>query len=231
MGGESEQAGGPNGEERPEASATTQGTLATGSSHGAGVGASATASATASTTTDATAGAIVPATDLFAPSEVAGTTAAPAASLPAGSGVDLQQMIDAVKATIQLAARQGVTQARIALQPQELGDIRIHLSQTANGLLARVTADTPAAAQALAGGRSELHQSLSSLGVSLLRLDIGSSAQSEAGERREDFTGGSDGSHASTAPEDGGDPETVEAATGTGRLAAIAGGGLVDVLA
>jgi len=67
----------------------------------------------------------------IAPSEGAASTAPAGASLPAGSGVDLQQIIDSVRATIELAARQGATQARIALQPQELGEIRIHLSQTA----------------------------------------------------------------------------------------------------
>jgi flagellar hook-length control protein FliK len=97
------------------------------------------------------------------------------ASLPAG--VALQDVIESIHATVELAARQGMAQARIALEPAELGSVRIHLSQTADGLLARVSADTPAAAQALAGGRGELQQSLSSLGVSLLRLDISSSGQ------------------------------------------------------
>ncbi len=92
-------------------------------------------------------------------------------------------MIESIHATIELAARQGMAQARIALDPAELGSVRIHLSQTADGLLARVSADTPAGAQALAGGRAELHQSLSSLGVSLLRLDINSSGQPETREQ------------------------------------------------
>ncbi len=95
------------------------------------------------------------------------------------SGVDLQGMIDSIRATIEIATKQGMGQARIALQPAELGQIRIHLTQTSDGLLARVTADTPAAAQALAASRGELHQSLSSLGTSLLGLDIGSFKQPE----------------------------------------------------
>ena len=59
-----------------------------------------------------------------------------------------------------------------------------------------MSAETPAAAQALADGRSELHQSLSSLGVSLLRLDIGSFGQSEARDREGRFAGASGGSSA-----------------------------------
>ena len=89
-----------------------------------------------------------------------------------------------------------------ALQPRALGDVRIHLSQTADGLLARVTADTQGAAQVLAAGRAELHQSLSSLGVSLLRLDIGSfgHAQARGGEGSEAREGQARGRPRATPP-------------------------------
>ncbi len=103
-------------------------------------------------------------------------------SLDLGSG--LAQAVEALNATIELAARQGISQARIALHPAELGAIRIHLSQTSEGLLARVTADTPAAAQALATGHAELRQSLGELGLGSVRLHIahaGPPAQGEAG--------------------------------------------------
>ncbi len=110
----------------------------------------------------------------------------------------MQDMIESIRATIEIAARQGATQARIALQPEELGHISIRLSQTSEGLLARVSAETPAAAQALVDGRAELHQSLSSLGLPLLRLDISSFGQSETGAGEGRFAGGSDGSGASS---------------------------------
>ncbi len=111
------------------------------------------------------------------PLAVAALDGSPAAS-PAepGSGaygVGLQEAIESLHGTIQLAARQGLTQARISLQPEELGEIRINLTQTAQGLLARVSAESPAAAQALAAAHAQLRQSLSSLGVNLTRLDIG----------------------------------------------------------
>ena len=100
----------------------------------------------------------------------------------------MHEMIESIRATIDIAVRQGATQARIALQPDSLGQINVRLSQTSQGLLARVSAETPAAAQALADGRAELHQSLSTLGVSLLRLDIGF-GQSETGDRDERSAG------------------------------------------
>jgi hypothetical protein len=93
-----------------------------------------------------------------------------------------------------------------------------------------VSAETPAAAQALAQGRSELHQSLSSLGVSLLRLDINS--QPQTGARDERFDGGGEGSTsgAASSQEDADSPETAGEAVAAGAPA-IAGGALVDVLA
>ena len=146
----------------------------------------------------------------------------------------MQEMIDSIHATIQIAVRQGVTQARIALQPEELGEISIRLSQTSQGLLARVSAQTPAAAQALADGRSELRQSLSSLGLPLLRLDIGSSGQPETrdGQDRAAAETGADGaSGASASPDEDQSLEPVGELAGAASPTAIAGGALVDVLA
>jgi flagellar hook-length control protein FliK len=146
----------------------------------------------------------------------------------------MQDIIDAIRATIEVAARQGLTQARIALQPAELGEIRIHLTQTADGLLARVTADTPAAAQILAGARAELHHSLSSAGVSLLRLDIGSSGQSDVGGREGRFPGRADAnpSPSSTASKDTeNSSDTASGPEVAGQPAGPPRGELIDVLA
>jgi flagellar hook-length control protein FliK len=109
-----------------------------------------------------------------------------------GYGVGLQQAIETVNASIELAARSGLAQARIALEPEELGEIRIHLTQTSSGLLARVTAENPAAAQALAAGHVELRESLSSAGLSLARLQIGHGEQMAA-STGEGTAGGRDG--------------------------------------
>jgi flagellar hook-length control protein FliK len=95
----------------------------------------------------------------------------------------MQEMIDAIRASVAVASRAGMSQARIALHPAELGEIRIHLSQTSEGLLARVTAGTEEAARGLLDGRGELHRALSTLGVPLLGLDVGSSGDGAAGQR------------------------------------------------
>jgi len=146
----------------------------------------------------------------------------------------MQDMIDSIRATIQIAARAGIAQARIALQPEELGHISIHLSQTSEGLLARVTAATPAAAEALAASRPELHQALNSLGVSLLRLDIGSFGQSEARSRDGQFAQSSQGAGSAshpTASEDGDGATRIRGVDGAAQPVGAPRGELVDVLA
>jgi hypothetical protein len=171
-------------------------------------------------------------------SAAAGTGAGPGAAPTLASGVAMQDMIDSIRATVEIAARQGMTQARIALQPEDLGHISIRLSQTSEGLLARVSAETPAAAQALMAGRAELHQSLSSLGLSLLRLDISSFGQSQTGERDGSFAGDTGEGGGSGTPGGSGGAEEVEGAAplgageeGAAASATISGGELVDVLA
>jgi len=173
-----------------------------------------------------------------------GQALAPSADLQSGSGaasgttltsagVEMQEMIDSIRASIQVATRQGVAHARIALQPQELGEIRIHLSQSGAGLVARVTADTPAGAQALAGGRGELQRSLSSLGAVLLRLDIGSSAHQDQGPGTR-FAGsatGSRGPRGAIESENSNPEGTGEAGGAPATLSGPALGAVVDVLA
>jgi type III secretion system needle length determinant len=146
----------------------------------------------------------------------------------------MQEMIEAIHATIEIATRQGLTQARIALEPEDLGHIDIRLSQTSEGLLARVSAETPAAMQALTAGRAELHQSLSSLGVSLVRLDISSFGQSQAGLREQRSAANANQpanpSNRSTDAEEAQDVEASTAAAGAAS-APTAQSALVDVLA
>lgn len=90
----------------------------------------------------------------------------------------MQETIETINATVALANRQGSAQATIMLAPAELGALRIHLSQTGEGLTARVSAATAAGAQAIASGHRELHSMLSSLGISL-RLDSGAFGHQE----------------------------------------------------
>jgi flagellar hook-length control protein FliK len=184
------------------------------------------------------AGSSIPGFAEATPSGLASTTLAGAGQAPlVNYGVGLQQAIETAHAAIQFAAREGLSQARIALQPQELGEIRIYLSQNAAGLVARLTAQTPAAAQALAAGHAELRQSLNSIGISLAHLDIGhldqSGAQGGANHQRPGGQAPLDARPTSAATVEGHDdlddgPTAEELAP---RAPAPSGGALVDVLA
>lgn len=160
-----------------------------------------------------------------------GASSSAGASLLPVPGVPMQEMIDSIGATIELAARQGIAKARIELQPEELGHISIRLSQTSEGLRARVTADTPAGAQALNQGRSELRQSLSSLGLSLLQLDIGSSGQPQTGEQDGRFATNADGSSGVGATDAAEESEALAEPRDNRRPAGTPLGEIVDVLA
>jgi flagellar hook-length control protein FliK len=147
----------------------------------------------------------------------------PSAPQPAGPAgapariatpVNLQRAVDAVTATIELAARQGATQARIQLAPPSLGALNIHLQRTPDGLLARVVADHAVAAQTLQQGSDDLRRSLESAGMTLLRLDIEASGQRGARAGHDSTPGSRNGTRADvddiTAEESGPVTSTIQ---------------------
>jgi flagellar hook-length control protein FliK len=133
--------------------------------------------------------------------------------------------------TVAAAARQGVTHARIALHPAELGGISIHLRATPEGLAASVIADHATAAHALQQGADELRRSLESQGLDLLSLDVGVADERRAGGAAAGQHGWGEEPRGGAAP--AADTSTSEAAaTGTvERRMELPNGVLVDVLA
>jgi flagellar hook-length control protein FliK len=119
-------------------------------------------------------------------SGVAGAGDAAAAGrslLPLGAGAlgsALTHQIEYLRASVALAQRAGGAQARITLSPPALGELRIRLTQTQGGLIARVSADSGAGAALLSENQAELRSTLSSLGVVLLHLDIASGSFGQA---------------------------------------------------
>jgi flagellar hook-length control protein FliK len=128
-----------------------------------------------------------------------------------------------------------MTQARIQLAPANLGGIQIHLQSTDAGLVARVVADHPEAAQALARGGEELRRQLEQNGTHLLRLDISTAGgQDGAGSRGALADGFADGSGSRSdraLAADGDDGDAAAGTTTTTSTLGLAGTALVDVLA
>jgi flagellar hook-length control protein FliK len=111
---------------------------------------------------------------------VAATAAAPAAPV-ASSAVSLQQAVETVRLTLGASAQRGVTRARIALRPEELGGVEVHLRHTAEGLSARVVAEAPEAARLLSQAAGELRRTLEQQGLNLVRIEVGTAGSDAAG--------------------------------------------------
>jgi flagellar hook-length control protein FliK len=122
------------------------------------------------------------------------------------------------------AKSNGVTQARIELSPESLGDIQIHLQHTADGIVARVITAHPEAAHTLQAGSDDLKRSLEQNGTTLLRLDISTSGRGDRENGAEP-----DGSSSTGAVD--ADEEQPTGPTSTERVADLTGSALVNVLA
>jgi flagellar hook-length control protein FliK len=160
------------------------------------------------------------------------TTRPLATAAPASYGVRLEQAAETVRATIAMAARQGSSSARIQLSPASLGGIQIHLQRTSDGLVARVIAEHPEAAQTLAQNGDDLRRSLQQSGMTLLRLDIESSDRRDPSAQQQPGAGGASSravAGAGTNEDDG----TLDAVSDATSISAhdLSDSALVNVLA
>lgn len=186
----------------------------------------------------ATAPASAPVAPGAAPAHHVGDAFAPVAEAAAthGRGVPIDRAVETVRLAMRAGAERGVTHARISLTPVELGSIEIHLRHTADGLLARVVADSTGAAQLLQQSAGDLRRQLEQQGVPLLRLDIGASGEQagQAGAQR-DFgalaTGARGGDLRSSLDGEGDAVLAVGAETRPVGALHLSNGALVDVLA
>jgi hypothetical protein len=135
-----------------------------------------------------------------------------------------------------VAADRGITRARLALRPAELGGVEVQLSSSAAGITARLVADSPEAARMLAQAGEELRRSLQERDVTLISLEVSTSAE----DRRDAAPGGRPGEDgddpaSSARTRDGdGDGEPVDPETASDPVHSVLelpGGLLVDVLA
>jgi flagellar hook-length control protein FliK len=161
------------------------------------------------------------------------TPAAPAdAATAVRYGVGLEKAVETIRMTIDLAARQGASQARIQLSPAELGGIRILLSQTTEGLVARVVAEHAAAAQTLQQHGAELRRSLESTGVPLLRLDIEASGERSGSANEPFWSGARSGQSGQSNSNDPGNADLQDEASAVEPVAVeLSNGAIVNVLA
>jgi flagellar hook-length control protein FliK len=149
----------------------------------------------------------------------------------ASSTVSLQQAVETVRLTIGVSAQRGVTRARIALRPEELGGVEVHLRHTAEGLSARVVAEAPEAARLLSQAAGELRRTLEQQGLNLVRIEVGTAGSDAAGTGT--GAAGSDQRDGRRGPSSqAGDPAGAETDLPIAdRTIELPNGALVDVLA
>jgi flagellar hook-length control protein FliK len=141
----------------------------------------------------------------------------------------LHEAVETVQAVVKMAQTNGVTRARVALRPEQLGGIEIHLSSTKDGVTARVVADAAQAANVLRHAGEELRRSLESQGINLVRFDVGTAGGQQ--ERRSAF-GQEPGSDSNgRTPTDSTEETDSPADTTQETTVQLPNGVLVDVLA
>jgi flagellar hook-length control protein FliK len=162
------------------------------------------------------------------------TPGAPSTAAPTATVLSHQNLQN-LNATLTTMSRQGLTQARLNLTPDSLGGVKVVLTQTDNGLVARVIADHPEAAQSLAASAGELRRSLEANGTTLVSLEFGTGDGPGAGD-----TGNQNGAAPYTSPSAAGaangygtlgDPIDDETTQTRQLTVALGDGSLVNVLA
>jgi flagellar hook-length control protein FliK len=139
----------------------------------------------------------------------------------------LARLASTVEVTIQTQAQTGGgSVVRIKLTPPELGEVRVQLTQTSAGLVARVVADHQAAAQTLQQSAGDLRRALEGSGIALAQLDIGSSDSQSTGAQSDEE--GPQNAGGAAAGETTDEADTGETTTTT---LSIGAGAVVNVLA
>jgi flagellar hook-length control protein FliK len=146
--------------------------------------------------------------------------------------VPLHRAPAAVATLLHVAADRGVTHAKMSLRPAELGGIEIRLQSTSAGVAAQVVADSPEAARMLAQHGEELRRALEARDVTLLSLEVSTSADQQRQSARGEWAG-DDSASGSTTPSGTttGDAESDDEPAPTTHTIELPGGLLVDVLA
>lgn len=160
-----------------------------------------------------------------------GQPAAARGELAPATPVPLARAAETVEHVLRLASNRGVTHARIALTPESLGSIDVHLRHTADGVVAKVVAHSAESVQQLQQAATDLRQQLEGQGVNLLSLDIGHSAADEGSAARAGAGFGDEDRGNSRGRADGGDAAAADAETIVNSTLRLPNGVLVDVLA
>jgi len=139
---------------------------------------------------------------------------APPPTLPQGSNVDANAVVDQMLRGLSIRTTDGQSEVRLRLVPEQLGDISIKLIVSGGSVDASITAHTADAQNALAGAQPQLAKSLADAGLKLQSFSVGLAGGSFADPRDQSRSddrstkpalrriGAVDAADADTAPDD-----------------------------
>ncbi len=170
-----------------------------------------------------------PATDPVTPAPA--TTPLSGAVAPERA-VPLHRASAAVATLLHVASERGITRAKMALKPAELGGIEIRLQASAAGVAAQVIADSPEAARLLAQAGDDLRRALEARDVTLISLEVSTSGDQEQQSARGEWADGDEAAPAGSGRNGSSDADGDDEPTETSHsVIELPGGLLVDVLA
>lgn len=170
----------------------------------------------------------------------AGGGAAPAPAATPTAFARLGELPASAAALLEVATGARATRARIVLTPPELGKVEIRLRYGADGVSATFHADSPQAAQSLAGAAGDLRRSLETQGIPVVRIDVPPAATGAADQQGLAWAGDGGGRSADPGPARGRSGRSGRAVLAAARtfvpddpitLRAVLLGTAVDVLA
>src|SRR5262249_19188560 len=113
--------------------------------------------------------------------------AAPATTAPARPR-PVVKVEEVAHAVVRVASKDGVKQARISLQPAELGSVEIRLRYHAGGITAQLAADSISGVQALQEAAGDLRRSLESQGLVVQSVDVTLVGEGDHGPQQRERT-------------------------------------------
>jgi flagellar hook-length control protein FliK len=102
----------------------------------------------------------------------------------------LSELPRSAAAVLEVATAAKATRARIVLTPPQLGKVEIRLRYTSDGVSATFRADSPQAAQTLAGAASDLRRALETQGIPVARIEVPPAGAAASDQQASSWLGG-----------------------------------------
>jgi flagellar hook-length control protein FliK len=101
----------------------------------------------------------------------------------------VRSVLDRVVRELVITGAKGGTEARLALKPDSLGELLVHISMDDNVMTAKIEVTQPAAKAVLDAGMPQLREALTARGISVQQIDVFTSTDSMPRQGREQREG------------------------------------------